>query len=147
AKKEPEPDKLAFDSSIQKGTERILLVDDEDVIADMEKQMLERLGYRVTARASSTDALAAFRTQPDKFDLVITDMTMPNMTGDKLAGELIKTRSDIPIILCTGFSELVSKEKAAALGIKGFLMKPLLREEMAHTIRKVLDEAKGSTQQ
>ena len=137
--KEKETVKVEIDMPIQKGDERILLVDDQDMIAQMEKQMLERLGYQVTARNSSIDALEAFRVQPDKFDLVITDLTMPNMTGDNLAGELIKIRSDIPIILCTGFSELISKEKAASLGIKGFLLKPVLLKDLSATIRKILD--------
>jgi len=83
---------------------------------------------------------------PDKFDLVITDMTMPQMTGDKLALELLKIRPDLPVILCTGFSQNITKEKAKTMGIKAFLMKPLLIKEMAHTIRKVLDKAKESTQ-
>ena len=137
--KEKETVKAEIDMPIQKGDERILLVDDQDMIAQMEKQMLERLGYQVTARNSSIDALEAFRVQPDKFDLVITDLTMPNMTGDNLAGELIKIRSDIPIILCTGFSELISKEKAASLGIKEFLLKPVLLKDLSATIRKILD--------
>jgi signal transduction histidine kinase/ActR/RegA family two-component response regulator len=126
--------------SIKKGDERILLVDDQELIADMEKQMLERMGYQVTARISSTDALEAFRAKPDNFDLVITDFTMPNMTGDKLAEALIKIRSDIPVLLCTGFSEIMSKERAAALGIKGFLMKPVVMKELSNAIRKVLDD-------
>ena len=133
---------VGIDLPIQKGTERILLVDDEDVIVQMIRQILERLGYHVTARISSTDALEAFRTHPDKFDLVITDMTMPNMTGDKLAGELIKIRSDIPVILCTGFSERMPEEKAAFLGIKGFLLKPVVMKNLADTIREVLDKKK-----
>ncbi|MBW2592921.1 MAG: PAS domain S-box protein [Deltaproteobacteria bacterium] len=141
-KKESAPDKIAADSPIQKGTERILLVDDEDVIVQMGRLMLERLGYHVTARTGSIDTLALFRTHPDEFDLVITDMTMPNMTGDKLATKLIKIRPDIPIILCTGFSELMSKEKAAALGIKGFLMKPMVMKDFSNVIRKVLDGGK-----
>jgi len=127
------------DLPIQKGTEQILLVDDQDVIVEITRKMLERLGYNVTARTSSLDALEAFRAQPDKFDLVITDMTMPNMTGDKLAGELIKIRSDIPIILCSGFSEGMSEERAAFLGIKGFLMKPIVMKELSIAIRKALE--------
>ena len=126
--------------SIQKGTEHILLVDDQDMIVQTIKQMLERMGYHVTARISSVDALEAFRTQPDKFDLVVTDMTMPNMTGDKLAKELIKIRSNIPVILCTGFSEGMSEERAASFGIKGFLMKPVVMKELSSTIRRVLDD-------
>ncbi len=138
-KKEMETTKVETDKPIQKGNEQILLVDDQDIIVQMEKQMLERLGYHVTARISSIDALEAFRMQPDKFDLIITDLTMPNMTGDKLAEELIKIRSDIPVILCTGFSERISKEKAESLGIKEFLMKPVALKVLSATIRKVLD--------
>jgi YesN/AraC family two-component response regulator len=84
-----------------------------------------------------------FRAPPDAFDLVITDMTMPNMTGDRLAEELISIRPDFPVIICTGFSERINKEKTEAIGIKGFLMKPIVRSEMAQTVRKVLDEAKA----
>ncbi|MBW2610299.1 MAG: response regulator [Deltaproteobacteria bacterium] len=135
-----ETKKIDIADSIPTGDERILLVDDEAPIVDIERQLLERLGYQVTARTSSTDALGAFRARPDKFDLVITDMTMPNMTGDRLAGELMKIRSDIPIILCTGFSEKISKERADFLGIKGFLMKPIAMREIANTIRQVLDK-------
>jgi YesN/AraC family two-component response regulator len=83
--------------------------------------------------------LQLFSEHPGRFDLVITDMTMPDMTGEKLAGELGKIRSDIPIILCTGFSELISKEKAESLGIKGFLMKPVVIKDLSNMIRNVLD--------
>jgi len=138
-KPKEEEHQVETDTPIQKGNDRILLVDDQDMVAQMEKQMLERLGYHVTVRTSSTDALEAFRTQPDKFDVVITDMTMPNMTGDKLAAELIKIRPAIPLILCTGFSEMMSKEKATALGIKGFLMKPVVMKDLSSIIRDVLD--------
>jgi PAS domain S-box-containing protein len=125
------------------GTERILLVDDEEPVAKLEKQMLERLGYRVTSRINSVAALEVFGAKPAAFDLVVTDMTMPNMTGNQLARELISIRPDIPIIICTGFSERISKEKAPDFGIKGFLMKPVVKSEMAKMVRKVLDEAKG----
>ena len=124
---------------IQSGTERILLVDDEDAIITVEKQMLERLGYQVISRVSSIEALETFRTTPDKFDIVITDMAMPNMSGDKLASELIKIRPDIPILICTGFSERMSEEKAAAMGIKNFLMKPIVMKDLSKIIRDVLD--------
>ena len=134
------PETVVSDEELQTGHERILLVDDEEAIVSMEKQMMEKLGYHVTARTSSIEALEAFRAQPDKFDLVITDMTMPNMTGDRLAGELMNIRPDIPIILCTGFSEKISRERADALGIKGFLMKPIAMKDLAKTIRKALDE-------
>ena len=127
---------------VQTGTEQILLVDDEEAILKMEKQMLERLGYQVTSRISSIEALEAFRAAPDKFDLVITDMAMPNMPGDKLSIELTKIRSDISVLLCTGFSETMSEEKAASLGIKGFLLKPIVMKDLSQKIREVLDENK-----
>jgi len=125
------------------GTERILLVDDEIQIVKMVKKILESLGYRVISRTGSPDALDAFKTDPNAFDLVLTDMTMPDMTGDQLAKELITIRPDIPIIICTGFSERINSEKAAGMGIKGFLMKPIIKSEMARMVRNVLDEARG----
>jgi PAS domain S-box-containing protein len=124
---------------IQGGTERILLVDDEEAIVTMEKQMLERLGYSVVSRINSVEATEAFRADPDKFDMVITDMAMPNMSGEKLASELVKIRPDIPILLCTGFSERMPGKEAEALGIKGLLMKPIVRKDLAKKIREVLD--------
>ncbi len=120
--------------------EHILLVDDEKQIVDVVQQMLERLGYQVTVRTSSIEALEVFRASMDKFDLVITDLTMPNMTGDKLAGELMNIRPDIPIILCTGFSERMTKKRAESLGIKGFLMKPIVTSDLAKLIREVIDK-------
>ncbi|MBW1796685.1 MAG: response regulator, partial [Deltaproteobacteria bacterium] len=102
---------------LPRGNERILFVDDEEPLVRMGQQMLERLGYHVTARTSSVEALEAFRAQPDRFDLVITDQTMPNMTGVELAKELMRIRPDIPIILITGFSEIVPPEKAKKMGI------------------------------
>ena len=124
----------------QRGTEHVLLVDDEVPTVRMEKQMLERLGYHVTSRSSSVDALEAFRAAPDKFDLVITDMTMPNMTGVQLSQKLLETRPDIPIIICTGFSENIDDEKAKAAGIRGYVMKPIVKSELAKKIREVLDQ-------
>jgi len=101
--------------------------------------MLGRLGYEVVTKQSSIEALELFRAEPDRFDLVITDMTMPHMTGDKLAQEFMKIRPDIPIILCTGHSRLVSEKKAKEIGIKAFVMKPILRRTIAEAIRKALD--------
>ena len=126
-----------------KGHEQILLVDDEETIAKLEKQMLERLGYRVIMCVNSLEALQIFKIKSESFDLVISDMTMPNMTGDQLAREMIAIRPDIPIIICTGFSERINQEKAELIGVKGFLMKPIVKAEIAKTVRKVLDEAKG----
>jgi CheY-like chemotaxis protein len=122
------------------GTESVLLVDDENSIISMEKQALERLGYQVTSCTNSVEALEAFRTSPDKFDLVITDKAMPKMSGDKLAAELIKIRHDIPILLCTGFSESMSEERLKSLGIKGFLLKPIIIQALAQKMRDVLDK-------
>jgi two-component system cell cycle sensor histidine kinase/response regulator CckA len=121
------------------GRERILFVDDEKPLADLGKQVLEGLGYQVTARTSSTKALEAFRAKPDKFDLVITDRTMPDMTGETLAKELIRIRPDIPVILCTGFSALITEERAKEMGIREFIMKPLVMSEMARVVRRTLD--------
>ncbi|MCK4766757.1 MAG: response regulator, partial [Desulfobacula sp.] len=97
-------------------------------------------GYQVTSCTSSTKALETFWANPDKFDLVITDMAMPNMSGDKLAVGLTEIRSDIPILLCTGFSETISEEKVASLGIKGFLLKPIMMKDLAKKIREVMNE-------
>jgi PAS domain S-box-containing protein len=126
--------------TIQGGTEKILLVDDEIIIARTEQQLLERLGYRVTIRTGSIDALEAFKANPDKFDLVVTDMNMPNMTGVQLTGEIKKIRPEIPIILCTGYSYQINEEKSKALGIQGFIMKPVMMREIAELIRNVLDK-------
>ncbi|MGD9975376.1 MAG: PAS domain S-box protein [Desulfatirhabdiaceae bacterium] len=128
------------------GCENILLVDDEEPIIHMEQMMLERLGYKVTARTSSPYALDAFRTDPSKFDLVISDRGMPNMTGEQLAMELISARPDIPVILCTGFSDENDERRARELGVKGILKKPVAFGDLAEMVRKVLDEAKGTTQ-
>jgi PAS domain S-box-containing protein len=125
-------------SPVEGGKERILLVDDEEHIVRMSQQMLERLGYHVTARTSSIEALEAFRAGSDRFDLVITDMTMPNMTGVQLTQKLIEIRSDIPVIICTGFSEKISEHKASTMGIRGYVMKPVIRSELAKKIREVL---------
>ena len=115
-----------------------MLVDDEFALTQLNKQILERLNYIVTARTSSIEALEAFQANPNKFDLVITDMTMPNMTGDILTQELLKIRPDIPVILCTGFSEKISNMKSAQIGVKKLLMKPLITNELAVAIRQVL---------
>jgi PAS domain S-box-containing protein len=122
------------------GTERILFIDDEKALAELGLQILERLGYRVTTRTSSIEALELFMAQPDKFDLIITDMTMPNMTGDDLAVKMMEIRPDIPVILCTGYSERISKGKAHQIGIKELVFKPIIMSEMALTVRKVLDD-------
>ncbi|MBC2714787.1 MAG: response regulator [Desulfobacteraceae bacterium] len=123
------------------GSEHILFVDDEVTIARLGQRMLESLGYRVTTRTSSIEALELFKYRADIFDLVITDMTMPNMTGDRLSFEMMKIRPDIPVILCTGYSKKFSDVEALENGIKAFQMKPLIKKELAKTVRKVLDDA------
>lgn len=129
---------LRIPKKLPAGSERILFVDDEATIADMSRQRLRMLGYNVTAVSNSRKALKLLAQTPDQFDLLITDMTMPNMSGDRLAVEAKKIKPQIPIILCTGFSKKISKEKARAIGIDAFLMKPVALEDMAETIRAVL---------
>ena len=126
-------------ADIPTGKERILLVDDEEPVLRSERTMLESLGYRVAAVAGSDEALNLFRAQPDAFDLVITDQTMPVMTGSELSRQIIRIRSDIPIILCTGFSEAIDEDKTTREGISRFVMKPFTTMEMAEIIRRVLD--------
>ena len=126
-------------SDLPKGAEHILVVDDEEQNVGMLRQMLERMGYRITGRTSGSDALQAFKEQPASFDLVITDLNMPGIPGNRLARELSEVRPDIPIILCTGFSETLSETEIKSLGIRHIIMKPAVAGEIAFAIRKVLD--------
>ncbi len=116
----------------------ILLVDDEAAIVHLEKQMLERLGYRITGFTSSIEALAAFKGNPFLFDLVITDMHMPQMNGMQLAEAIMTVNPKLPVIICTGFSEKLNKEKARETGIQGFLMKPVEMTSLAAKIQEVM---------
>ena len=125
--------------AIPGGNERILFIDDEKDLVDIGERMLRHLGYEVVATTSSIKAMEIFRAKPDKFDLVITDQTMPNMTGATLAGELLRIRPGIPIILCTGFSDVITPEKPKASGIRKFVMKPIAIDRIAETIRRVLN--------
>ncbi|MCP4023823.1 MAG: response regulator [Desulfobacteraceae bacterium] len=122
------------------GKERILLVDDEASILKMEKLMLERLGYHVTTKTGSIDALETFKANPDNFDLLITDLTMPDMTGTQLSREIKAIRNDIPIIICTGFSDQINEETRNEFDIQGFITKPVVKKEIAQNIREVLDK-------
>lgn len=126
--------------SIPAGGERILLIDDEQMLAELGQTMLERLGYTVTVRMGGLEALATFESQPDAFDLVITDQTMPEMTGVDMARRMLQIRPDLPVILCTGHSSIGLEEKAASANIKGFALKPLSMKGITALIRKVLDE-------
>lgn len=128
------------------GTERILVIDDELPIVDLLKPLLVELGYSVTTRTDSVEALELFKSKPDEFDLVVTDMSMPNLTGDKLAIELMKIRPDIPVILCSGYNKWISNESAAKIGIKAFINKPVMAADLAGIVRNVLDESGGLNQ-
>jgi len=110
------------------------------MIVEVEEQMLKRIGYRVVSMTSPLAALDAFQAGPDEFDLVISDQTMPGMTGEMLAREIMRIRPDMPVILCTGYSELITEERARAEGIKRLLMKPLVIRDLAENVRSVLDE-------
>jgi PAS domain S-box-containing protein len=124
---------------VRGGTERILFVDDEIMLVDIGQKMLERLGYHVVSRTSPIEALELFKIRSNDFDMVITDQTMPNMTGDALAQELMNIRPDIPVIICTGYSQAINPERAKNRGIKALVMKPILVNDIAAAIRKVLD--------
>jgi CheY-like chemotaxis protein len=121
------------------GTEKILMVDDEDTLVYTVQKILESLGYQVTARTSSLEALELFRANPNGFDLIITDMTMPNLDGLGLAQKARIIQPDIPIIICTGYSERINEKTFNELGTQALVMKPIDRRMMAETIRKVLD--------
>ena len=122
------------------GHERILFVDDEPALVDIGQEILKTLGYQVETTTSSLDAIERIKAAPDRFDLLISDLTMPKMTGEVLAREAMRIRPDLPIILFTGYSDIVSRERFAELGIKDCLMKPLTRKDLAQSIRRVLDE-------
>ena len=115
-----------------------MVIDDELPIAKMSGHILERLGYQVSVRTSSVEALELFKSKPDEFDLAITDMTMPNMNGDKLAAELMAIRPDMSVILCTGYSKKISDASVAEMGIKALAYKPIVKADLARTVRKVL---------
>jgi DNA-binding NtrC family response regulator len=122
------------------GTERILVVDDEEAVLLMEKELLESLGYTVTAFSASMEALDFFRGQGGAVDLVITDQTMPLVPGALLVRELRKIRADIPVILCTGYSSVMDANKAMDLGVQEFLMKPFDIRQLAMAVRRVLEK-------
>ncbi|GAB6146144.1 PAS domain S-box protein [Desulfocicer niacini] len=126
--------------------EKILFVDDEVSITNMIGIMLERLGYKVQTTTSPVDALELFRSKPDGFDLVLTDMTMPKMTGVRLSEKLKEIRPEIPVVICTGYSAIINKEKAESIGIDGFVMKPIEMSDIAKTIQNILDMTKATTQ-
>lgn len=135
-----EPVKTADSSTLPKGNERILIVDDEELLTSVEAVFLQKLGYTVTVRNDGFEAWELFQKKPDEFDLVITDQTMPHLTGLELAKQMLSIRPELPIILCTGFSSQVDAEKAKEHGIKEFMCKPLLNQEFACKVRELLDQ-------
>lgn len=130
---------LVYNDDLPRGEERILVVDDEPDLIEITTHRLESLGYTVTGMTNSSDALIIFESMPDKFDLIITDQTMPKLTGAELVEKIIDIREDIPVILCTGYSTKVDAQRAEEIGIKAFLIKPVDYRELAFTVRKVLD--------
>jgi CheY-like chemotaxis protein len=128
-----------FPETLPGGNERILVVDDEEPLCELMEKMLTRLGYRVTALSRSVEALELFNSGPMAFDLVLTDMAMPGMTGDRLAEAIRKIRQDIPIIVCTGFSDRIKQESASDIGIRKILTKPVTLSDMATAVRTELD--------
>ncbi len=126
------------------GSERIMVVDDEAVIAKVTARMLERHGYKVTIYTNSLEAVSDYRKNPQDCDLIITDMTMPGMTGAELAREALSFRPELPIIMTTGYSEMIDEEKAARLGIREFMFKPIKKGPLLQKVRKALDHAPNS---
>jgi PAS domain S-box-containing protein len=127
-------------TSLPTGNERLLIVDDESAIVNLKKVVLEQLGYKVTATTESLDALKTIRADPSQFDLIITDQTMPELTGTELTREVLQIKPDMPVILCTGHSTVISEESALAAGIKKYLQKPVNRATLSQSIRQVLDK-------
>jgi CheY-like chemotaxis protein len=128
------------DKTVPVGSERILFVDDEAPIAQLGEQILMRLGYRVTTETSAIAALERLQRSPTGFDLLVTDMTMPGMTGDQLADAARECCPDLPVVLCTGYSNPLPRARADAVGICAVVLKPVTMQLLAQTIRKVLDE-------
>lgn len=127
-------------STMPKGTESILLVDDEEYVIVPLQQLLRILGYKVTAETDPIKALEIFSAEPDRFDLVITDMTMPKLTGDQLSLKMLAIKPQVPIIICTGYSDRLGNEQAQEIGIQCFKAKPLEIRDLSTLIRKILDK-------
>jgi signal transduction histidine kinase len=140
--KKTENHEVSESEDLPKGTERILLVDDEQSIVKLSQRVLEKLGYQVTSRTSSIEALELFKSSPNEFDLVITDMTMPKMKGDKLAQSMMDIKPELPIILCTGYNQKLKLKHENSHHIRAILIKPISQADFAKNIRKVLDEGK-----
>ncbi len=126
------------------GRGRILYVDDEPLVAEVGRQMLEKLGYEVVPMLDSQKALEVFQARPDHFDLVVTDMTMPNLTGDRMAQEMMTIRNNIPIVLCTGFSERITEKKAKEMGIREYVSKPFSMNDLAGAVGRALESSNSA---
>jgi CheY-like chemotaxis protein len=137
------PSKTETIEALPAGAERILLVDDEQILAELGKELLESVGYSVVTETNSLQAMETFRADPDGFDLVITDMTMPGLRGEELARQIIALRPGMPIILCTGYSDLIDEKRAREIGIREFVMKPYVVANFVQTIRKALKKETG----
>jgi len=135
-----EREEIESGAAVSGGKECILFVDDEETLVELGKNMLSDLGYDVVGRTSSREALELFRAYPERFDLVVTDITMPNMTGLELTRKLLRIRPNIPIIGCTGFSEMITSEKAKSIGMEDLIMKPIIRRRIAEAIRHALNK-------
>ena len=132
------------DGEIKGGSESILFVDDEESMVDLNRQRLERLGYQVKSTTKPLQALEWFSADPDHFDVIITDMTMPRMTGDRLTKEILTIRPEMPVIICTGYSERMSEKDAEAFGVRKYIEKPIDTRNLAAALREVLDEGPSS---
>jgi CheY-like chemotaxis protein len=139
----PSDEPAAVPAPVSRGQERLLVVDDEEALARLEGEVLTGLGYEVTVCTGSREALETFRATPERFDLVLTDQTMPQMTGDVLARELRRIRPDIPVILCSGYSPVVGAEQARALEIDAFVTKPWVVKTLARVIREVFSQRRA----
>ncbi len=138
----PQPEPLPLENHT--GQERILLVDDERMIVNVVSEMLSLLGYRVSGCDSSKQAWEEFSSDPLAFDLVLTDQTMPQLTGEELAQRILKLRPDIPIVMCTGFSQTLPADRAREIGIREYLQKPVKLQDLGKTLRRVLDESNAA---
>jgi DNA-binding NtrC family response regulator len=130
--------KTGFES-IPTGTENVLVVDDEERSVSIMKVVLERLGYNVTAMTSSLKAMELFKEDPHQFDLVLTDLIMPQLNGDKLVSEIIEIRPDMPVIITSGFTDTIINDNFKQISNKAFIPKPFQPQELAKTVRQVLD--------
>jgi len=140
-----EPEMKTDEEQPQRGTERIMVIDDEETIVKYVSDVLDKMGYKTTCYTNGLQAFQDFARSPGNFDLVITDMTMPYMTGADLAQKILEIKADIPIILCTGYSELVNKEKALAMGIAAYLQKPVSVNSLLTEIRNTLDRTQKNS--